>query len=76
MTTARMETVIWVLLYGGLGLVMVGLWGLEHAAGWPHVLLVAVGLVMAAAGVLLIWLRSRRIGPSCTATAWCCGCRW
>ena len=59
MTTARMETAIWVLLYGGLALVMVGLWWLEHAAGWPHVLLVAVGLVMTAAGVLLIWLRSR-----------------
>ena len=53
-----MEVAIWVLLYGGLALVMVGLWSIEHGAGWPHAL-VAVGAVLAAAGVVLIWLRSR-----------------
>jgi hypothetical protein len=58
MTAARMETAIWVLLYGGLALVIVGLWSLEHAVGWPHAL-VAVGAVLVIAGVLLIWLRSR-----------------
>ena len=58
MTAARMETAIWVLLYGGLTLVIVGLWSLEHAVGWPHAL-VAVGAVLVIAGVLLIWLRSR-----------------
>ena len=53
-----MGTTIWVLLYGGLGLVIVGLWSIEHAEGWPHAL-VAVGGVLAVAGVVLIWLRSR-----------------
>ena len=53
-----MEVAIWALLYGGLALVMVGLWLIEHAAGWPHAL-VAVGVMLAAAGIVLIWLRSR-----------------
>jgi hypothetical protein len=59
MSAGRMETVIWVLVYGGLALATVGMWWLGHGVGWPYVL-VAVGLVLAAAGVLLIWLRSRR----------------
>lgn len=58
MSAARMEVAIWVLLYGGLALVIIGLWSLEHAAAWPQAL-VAVGAVLAVAGVVLIWLRSR-----------------
>jgi hypothetical protein len=58
MSAARMELAIWALLYGGLALAIVGLWSLEHGAAWP-VALVAVGLVLAVVGVLLIWLRAR-----------------
>lgn len=58
MKPAAVETLVWVLIYVGLLLVVLGLavQRLEVALGWS---LVGVGAVMAAVGVLLIWVRSR-----------------
>jgi hypothetical protein len=59
MSTARLEIWIWVLIYGGLLAVGLGLSVQrgDGALGWG---IVAVGAVASAAGVLLIWVRSRR----------------
>jgi hypothetical protein len=58
MKPAAVETLVWVLIYVGLLLVVLGLavQRLEVALGWS---LVGVGAVMAAVGVALIWVRSR-----------------
>lgn len=58
MSAGRVEVAVWLLLYGGLLLVMLGLWSLETAGPWPRVLLFA-GTALAAGGALLIWLRAR-----------------
>lgn len=60
MKNATIETWVWVLIYGGLLALGLGLAMQQQgaaAAGW--VLVVGGGLV-AAVGVVLIWLRSRR----------------
>lgn len=60
MRNLTIETWVWVLIYGGLLAVGLGLAMQQQgaaAAGW---VLVVGGAVAAAAGVLLIWLRSRR----------------
>jgi O-antigen/teichoic acid export membrane protein len=60
MKNATIETWVWVLIYGGLLAVGLGLAMQQQgtgAAGWA---LVVGGGVAAAVGVLLIWLRSRR----------------
>lgn len=60
MRNSTIETWVWVLIYGGLLAVGLGLAMQRQgvaAAGW---VLVVGGAVAAAAGVLLIWLRSRR----------------
>ncbi|WP_295639118.1 hypothetical protein [uncultured Methylibium sp.] len=58
MKPARVETLVWVLIYGGLALLILGLWvrGADAAVG--QVLAWAGGL-LALVGVLLIWIRSR-----------------
>jgi hypothetical protein len=58
MKPANVETLVWVLIYGGLLLGVLGLavQPLEGALGWS---LVGLGAVMAAVGVVLIWVRSR-----------------
>jgi hypothetical protein len=58
MTPARVETLVWVLIYGGLLVLSLGLFAQRDGAalGWG---LVAAGGAAAAAGVLLIWVRSR-----------------
>ena len=58
MSPARIEVAVWFLLYGGLLLMMLGLWSLQSAGPWPR-LLIGIGLALAAGGALLIWLRSR-----------------
>lgn len=62
MSTRRIEVAVWLLLYGGLLLVMLGLWSLQTAGPWPHVLLFG-GIALAAGGALLIWLRARMPEP-------------
>ena len=58
MKPAKVETLVWVLIYGGLLLLVLGLavQRLEDAVGWS---LVGLGAAMAAVGVVLIWVRSR-----------------
>jgi hypothetical protein len=62
MTSARLaiwvERLTWTLIYGGLFSAVIGLAVLDRDAwtAWP---LMAVGLLLALAGVVLIWVRSR-----------------
>lgn len=61
MTTARLEALVWVLIYGGLILVGLGLAVLQRDAGlgWG---LVALGAVVALAGAVLVVVRARMPG--------------
>jgi hypothetical protein len=61
MRNAAMEKWAWLLLYSGMLVGALGLFLLRDSptAGW---VLMVVGVLDAAAGVLLIWLRSRRTG--------------
>jgi hypothetical protein len=58
MPTPKFEKLIWILIYGGLGLLSLGLFvqRTDDAFGWSLVLL---GGVVAAVGVVLVWVRSR-----------------
>ncbi len=58
MTTARVEVLIWVLVYVGLGLIGLGLAVLRRDATLGAGIVI-VGGVSAAIGVVLIWVRSR-----------------
>jgi len=55
---ARLEVLIWVLIYGGLLTLVLGIASgdVHRVAGWS---LAVLGAVAAAAGVVLIWVRSR-----------------
>jgi membrane-associated phospholipid phosphatase len=55
---ARLQKVVWILIYGGLLTLVLGLatQRTDEATGWP---LIVVGGVLAAFGVVLIWVRSR-----------------
>lgn len=55
---AWIERLVWTLVYGGLFTVVIGLATRSRDAltGWW---LVALGALVAAAGVVLIWVRSR-----------------
>lgn len=58
MKPARLETLVWVLIYGGLLLVGLGL-AVQQRAGLLGWSLVAGGGVLALAGVVLIVVRAR-----------------
>ena len=55
---ARLEALTWILIYGGLMTLVVGLWmePLDDDTGWP---LVGGGGLVAAMGFTLIYVRSR-----------------
>jgi hypothetical protein len=59
MSNPRLEVLIWVLIYGGLLAVCLGLFVQRgnDPLGWS---IVVGGGVASAIGVLLIWVRSRR----------------
>jgi len=61
MTTARLEALVWVLIYGGLILVGLGLavQRRDDLLGWS---LVALGAVVALAGAVLVVVRARLPG--------------
>lgn len=59
MSTAAIDRLVWLLIYGGILAAMVGLWSLGVAAAVGGVL-VAAGGAAVAAGIALIWWRSRR----------------
>ncbi|MFT3955843.1 MAG: hypothetical protein QM722_16065 [Piscinibacter sp.] len=60
MRNSTIETWVWVLIYGGLLAVGLGLAMQQQGAGVVGHVIVVGGGVVAAVGVLLIWLRSRR----------------
>ncbi|WP_341887927.1 hypothetical protein [Variovorax sp. YR752] len=60
MKNATIETWIWVLIYGGLIGIGLGLAMQQQGARVLGQVLVAVGGIVAAVGVVLIWVRSRR----------------
>lgn len=65
MRNATLQKLIWVLIYGGLLAVLLGLsiQKADDALGWP---IVVTGAVLAAAGVVLIFIRARRKDPPST----------
>jgi len=59
----RLQSLIWVLIYGGLLTLVLGLSmeRLDDAIGWS---MVVIGGIIAAAGFVLIYVRSRiNVGP-------------
>jgi len=58
MSISRVETLIWVLIYGGLLAVGLGL-SVRRSDSGLGLTVVAVGAVAAALGVLLVYVRSR-----------------
>ncbi len=62
MTTTTVDKLIWVLIYGGLLVVCLGVFVKRSAAGlgWT---LIGLGAVVAAAGAALVWVRSRMAEP-------------
>lgn len=60
MKNSTIETLVWVLIYGGLLAVGLGLALQQQGAGVAGHVLVVGGGIVAAAGVVLIWVRSRR----------------
>lgn len=59
MKNGSLESLVWTLIYGGIFMVMLGLWVMDADAALGHGLAWGGGLLVAV-GVLLIWLRSRR----------------
>jgi membrane-associated phospholipid phosphatase len=57
-SVARLQALIWILIYAGLLTLVLGLSAarIDAAVGWP---LVLAGGVVAATGFFLIWVRSR-----------------
>jgi hypothetical protein len=62
MSTARVETLIWALIYGGLLALSLG-WFLVPTRGPWGELLMSGGVIASAAGVVLIFVRSRMKPP-------------
>lgn len=62
MSLAALEKLVWILIYSGLLLVCLGIFVQRSDAllGW---ILIIAGAVDAAAGAVLIWVRSRRGAP-------------
>jgi hypothetical protein len=58
MTTPKLEKLTWILIFGGLFVLTLGLFveRQDDAFGWS---LVVIGGLVAAAGVVLVWVRSR-----------------
>ena len=61
-TAARLETWIWILIYGGLAVLSVGFALQQQGRPYGAAVMLA-GALAAAVGVVLIWVRSR-IGDS------------
>ena len=62
LSVARVEVLIWVLIYGGLLVLAVGL-ALREVHGLLAGTVSLVGGLTTAVGVALIWIRSRMVNP-------------
>ncbi len=62
MSTTTIDKLIWVLIYGGLLAVCLGVFvkRSDDGLGW---MLIVLGGVVAAAGAALVWVRSRMAEP-------------
>ena len=58
----RMGTLVWVLIFGGLFAVGIGV-GMERPGGWYHWVFICGGAIAIVAGCTLIWVRSRMSEP-------------
>ncbi len=58
MKSSTIEGMVWPLVFGGMGMSMLGLWIVDADAGLGYGLLVGGGVAVLI-GLLLIWLRSR-----------------
>jgi len=56
--SARIESWIWILIYGGLALISVGFALQQRGRSWGLAVIVA-GALAAVLGIVLIWVRSR-----------------
>jgi hypothetical protein len=59
MSNARLEVLIWVLIYGGLLAVCLGLF-VQRGSAALGLAIIGGGGATSAVGVFLIWVRSRR----------------
>ena len=59
MKKSTLDQAVWTLIYGGLILVMLGLWSRPQLPAFGA-LLATVGGLGVVAGVVLVWVRSRR----------------
>jgi hypothetical protein len=60
-STGRLDTIIWSLIYGGLVVFVVGL-ALRGSAPGAGLVVMALGAVVVLAGLVLIVVRSRTVG--------------
>jgi hypothetical protein len=58
MSTSRLDVLIWVLIYGGLLSVALGL-SVQRSEGGLGIAVIIIGAIAAAVGVLLVYVRSR-----------------
>ena len=59
---ARVEVLIWVLIYGGLLALSLGVFVSRQGGGVIAVVLYAIGILAVLAGAVLVWVRSRMPG--------------
>jgi hypothetical protein len=59
---ARLEAWVWILIYGGLGLLTLG-FALQQQGRPYGIVVMLAGALAAAVGVVLIWVRSRMDDP-------------
>jgi len=66
MSNTALERLIWVLIYGGLLLLSLGVFVRESPAAdsaWLGLAFIGVGALLALAGAVLVWVRARRDPP-------------
>ncbi len=61
-STARLGTLIWMLVYGGLFAIAIGVAMKRNGADYGELLLVA-GALAVIVGAVLVWVRSRMAEP-------------
>jgi hypothetical protein len=62
MSTARIESLTWVLIFGGMAVFGLGI-SVQEADDFLGTMLMVGGGVIVAAGCVLVWIRSRITAP-------------